>query len=62
MFKNSAAKLAIGSLDDASISVEAHYNPKELGSQLNVPWSARNAQKDAFDIEFTGAQPKTMEL
>jgi hypothetical protein len=62
MFKNSTAKLAIGSLDNASISVEAHYNPKELAAQLTVPWAARNAQKDAFDIEFTGAQPKTMEL
>ena len=62
MFKNSTAKLAIGSLDDADISVEAHYNPKELAAQLTVPWSAKNPSKDAFDIEFTGAQPKTMEL
>jgi hypothetical protein len=62
MFKNSSAKLAIGSLDNANISVEAHYNPKELAAQLTVPWSSRNPQKDAFDIEFNGAQPKTMEI
>ena len=62
MFKNSSAKLAIGSLDNPDISVEAHYNPKELAAQLTVPWAAKNPSKDAFDIEFTGAQPKTMEL
>ena len=62
MFKNSTARLAIDSLDDPGISVEAHYNPKELAAQLTVPWSAKNPSKDAFDIEFTGAQPKTMEI
>lgn len=61
-FKNTMAKLAIGSLDDSRISVEAHYNPKELGAAREVPWSTRNQSKDAFDIEFTGSQPRTMEL
>ena len=66
MFKPSAAKLSIGSLDDPRVSVDAHYNPKELQFQRNVPWSphplANKNGGDQLEVEFTGAQPRTMEL
>ena len=66
MFKGSIAKLSIGSLDNPNLSVEAHYNPKELGYQRNVPWAAHplaaKGAVDQLDVEFTGAQPRTMEL
>ncbi len=66
MFTGSIAKLSIGSLDNTKLSVEAHYNPKDLAYQRSVPWSAHpladKAAKDQLEVEFTGAQPRTMEL
>lgn len=66
MFKPSIAKLSIGSLDSPDLSVDAHYNPKELQWQQNVPWSphqlANHADGDQLEVEFTGAQPRTMDL
>jgi phage protein U len=61
-FLNSIAKLAIGSIDKLELAVDAHYNPKELQSQRDVPWATRSQSHDAFDIEFTGSQPRTMDL
>jgi len=61
-FSNTLAKLAIGSLDDTRLSVEAHYNPKELALQLPVGWTSKNPQKTGFDMQYDGSQPKTMEL
>jgi hypothetical protein len=66
MFKPSIAKLSIGSLDTPSLSVDAHYNPKELQFSRSVPWSphpmADKSAGDQMEVEFTGAQPRTMEL
>jgi hypothetical protein len=66
MFKRSVAKLSIGSLDDPDLSVEAHYNPKDLAYQRSVPWAphplADKAAEDQMEVEFTGAQPRTMDL
>jgi len=66
MFKGSVAKLSIGSLDNTKLSVEAHYNPKDLAYQRSVPWSAHpladKTAKDQMEVEFTGAQPRTMDL
>ena len=66
MFKRSIAKLSIGSLDTPSLSVEAHYNPKDLAYQRSVPWSAHpladKGAADQMEVEFTGAQPRTMDL
>jgi len=66
MFKPSAAKLSIGSLDDANLAVDAHYNPKELQWQQSVSWTphplANHAKGDQMEVEFTGAQPRTMDL
>lgn len=66
MFKRSVAKLSIGSLDNPKLEVEAHYNPKELGYQRSVPWAAHplanKKDEDQLEVEFTGAQPRTMEL
>ena len=61
-FKNTMAKLAIGSRDDTGISVEAHYNPKELGATLPVGWTSKNPQKTGFDMQYDGSQPRTMSL
>jgi hypothetical protein len=66
MFKPSTAKLSIGSLDDPGLSIDAHYNPKELSFSRTVPWSphplANKNGGDQLEVEFTGAQPRTMEL
>jgi hypothetical protein len=66
MFKPSTAKLSIGSLDNPDLSIDAHYNPKELSFSRTVPWSphplANKNGGDQLEVEFTGAQPRTMEL
>jgi hypothetical protein len=65
MFNNAVARLSIGSLDDMSLSVDAHYNPKELQLQLQVPWATRSLTaraQDSMEVEFTGAQPQTLTL
>lgn len=66
MFTRSIARLSIGSLDDASLSVDAHYNPKELQFQREVPWAthqlANHSEEDALAVEFTGSRPRMMEL
>ena len=61
-FKNTMARLAIGSLDDTGISVEAHYNPKELGAQLPVGWPTRTRRSPGSTCEYDGSQPRTMSL
>ena len=61
-FKNTMAKLAIGSLDDPGISVEAHYNPKELAATVPRRLEQQEPSKTGFDIQYDGAQPRTMEL
>lgn len=66
MFTPAVAKLAIGSLDNTKLSIEAHYNPKELSYTRTVPWAAHEladkASKDQLEVEFTGAQPRSMEI
>jgi hypothetical protein len=66
VFQRSIAKLSIGSLDEPSLAVDAHYNPKELQFQRSVPWAthplANHAAADQLDLEFTGSQPRTMDL
>jgi hypothetical protein len=66
MFKPSPAKLSIGSLDNPDLSIDAHYNPKELSFSRSVPWSphplANKNGGDQLEVEFTGAQPRTMDL
>jgi hypothetical protein len=65
VFQRSIAKLSIGSLDDPSLSVDAHYNPKELSFQRSVPWATHQLAghgDDQLEVEFTGAQPRMMDL
>ena len=33
------AKLMIGSLDEPGMTVEAHFNPRELQIDRNIAWS-----------------------
>jgi hypothetical protein len=66
VFQRSIAKLSIGSLDEPSLAVAAHYNPKDLQFQRSVPWTshqlANHGAADQLDLEFTGSQPRTMDL
>src|SRR6185312_16588516 len=46
-----------------NLAVETDYNPKELALSRSVPWGINNhVGKDALDPEFTGSQPRSMEL
>ena len=65
MFQRAIAKLSIGSLDEPRLYVDAHYNPKELAFSRSVPWAThRHAGhgEDQLEVEFTGAQPRVMDL
>ena len=65
MFTRSIAKLSIGSLDEPSLSVDAHYNPKDLSIQREVPWATHqlaDRNNDQLGVEFTGSQPRLMTL
>jgi len=39
-FEHALARLTIGSLDDANLTVTAHYNPAELNTKKAVTWEA----------------------
>jgi hypothetical protein len=57
------AKISIGSLDEAGISVDAQYNPKELQIDKTVPWQKHNkANANGLQLEFTGAEGRTMSI
>ena len=57
------AKISIGSLDEAGISVDAQYNPKELQIDKSVPWQKHNkANANGLQLEFTGAEGRTMSV
>lgn len=58
-----SAKLKIIGLegDASSVTVEAQFNPKEVGIEKSVPWQ-KQKKKGPADLEFTGAEPKTMSL
>lgn len=57
-FQGARAKLTIGSLDDAKLSVEAQYNPKELEVEKPVSWS----EKPEAQLEFIGIQSRTFKV
>lgn len=57
------AKISIGSLDEAGLSVDAQYNPKELQIDKSVPWQKHNkANANGLQLEFTGAEGRTMSI
>ena len=63
MFHRASVKLTIGSLDNPDLAVETDYNPKEIALSRTVPWGIKNhVGKDALDPEFTGSQPRSLEL
>lgn len=65
---SSAAKLTIVGLDvgdpqtaAAFISVEAQYNPKEIGISKTVPWQkAPTSTGDQPELTFTSGESRTM--
>jgi hypothetical protein len=62
-FDPAKTKVSIGSLDDPGLHVEAQYNPKELQIDKTVPWQKHNTSNvDDIQLEFTGAEPRTMSL
>jgi len=66
------ARLTIGSLDDPKLNVVAQYNPKELELARTVPWTKHNSDNTpesrrkkpapGTDVEFTGAEGRTISL
>src|SRR5262245_49907746 len=73
-FAPASAKLTIGSLDDTSLTVQASYNPKELGLSKQLTWrdanegdrqvlSGRVASASEQDsVELTGHPTRTMSI
>ena len=54
-------KLKIVGLEGAAngVVVEAQFNPKEISVDKSIPWQ-RQKKQGVADLEFTGAEPKTM--
>ena len=65
-FLPAKAKVTIGSLDDEDLDVEAQYNPRELVVTQPISWTEHkavgNQKADALHIEFTGMQPRTVQV
>lgn len=69
-FEKCRARLSIASIDDASITVTAHYNPSELAIGKTMPWSTKNEQNDPTaetkskqdSHEYKGTPARTMAL
>lgn len=55
------AKLMIGSLDEPGMTVEAHFNPRELQIERNIAWGkhANVGQERGQQMEFTGQDGRT---
>jgi contractile injection system tube protein len=64
--KKGAGVVSIGSLDVASLTVDAQYNPKELQIDKAVQWQKTNqanqANEEGIHLEFTGADGRSMSL
>src|SRR5258705_11789660 len=70
-FQPAQLKLTIGSLDDAELTVAAHYNPRELQIDKSIPWGdhddrenkKKSLPKEGQDsVEFNGAPTRTMSI
>ena len=63
LFIQPGVKISIGSLDDARLSVDAQYNPKELQIDKTVPWQKHNkSSATGLQLEYTGAEGREMTL
>jgi hypothetical protein len=58
-FLGAFAKLTIGSLDDADVMVEAHYNPHELSIDKQIAWQDKPR---GDDVEANGAPKRSMSI
>jgi hypothetical protein len=58
-FSPAFAKLTIGSLDEAKLAVEAHYNPHELAIEKQLTWADRPRGEH---VELTGAPKRGMTI
>jgi contractile injection system tube protein len=70
-FQPAQLKLTIGSLDDSSLTIAAHYNPRELQIDKSIPWgnhderdnTKKSRPKPGQDsVEFNGAPTRTMSI
>ena len=65
------SRLLIGSEDDTSLGIAAHYNPKEYDIAMQTNWAddgspqgmVKDKDRDSLrDIQYTGAPARTMML
>lgn len=69
-FNKCLARLSIASLDEAGLTVTAHYNPAELAISKSVPWGSKLEQADPKAMtrseqdshEFKGTPSRAMSL
>lgn len=69
-FSKCLARLSIASLDEAYLTVTAHYNPAELAINKTVPWGNKQEQADPKAMtrssqdshEFKGTPSRSMSL
>jgi len=56
--------ISIGSVDHETLTVYAHYNPKELQVDKSIPWKANpqanKSPEKGIQLEFSGAEGRTM--
>ena len=69
--KLTPAKLTIGSADDTTLSIVAHYNPKEIDVGLQTNWEDEMALNSmvadkhrdiVHDLQYTGSPARSMSL
>jgi hypothetical protein len=68
-FQHSKVRFTIGSLDDENLTVEAHYNPAELGRKKAITWEAHGSQQSRKQTsstqdshEYKGQPVRTMSI
>ncbi len=69
-FGHAPARLTIGSLDEAKLTVTAHFNPAELAIQKSLPWGEKVEQGDPMaqtrseqdSHEYKGTPSRSMSL
>ncbi len=69
-FEKCRARLSIASLDEANLTVTAHYNPAELAISKTCPWGSKAEQADPKAMtrseqdshEYKGTPSRSMQL
>jgi len=67
-FSGATDKLKLGAVHDPQLHVEAQFNPAQVSVARQVPWTKHTATAQdsndtgAYVLEYTGAEPRTMQL